>query len=85
MILLPSKTIRDTVLQQLWPSNLGVIRLFIHALPNYTYLSQIVPQISMPNAEDFAERMLTITNSLWLQDAEFNSICQTLQANMIKC
>lgn len=85
MILLPSKTIRDTVLQQLWPSNLGVSRLFIHALPNYTYLSQIVPQISMPNAEDFAERMLTITNSLWLQDAEFNSICQTLQANMIKC
>jgi len=80
MVLLPSEVIRNHILQQLWPSTLGVSRLFIHALPSYQYLSSIVPQIAMPNAQDFSQRMLTITNSLWLGDDEFQQIYQIIQS-----
>ncbi len=82
MVLMPSKQIRDAALQTLWPSGLGVSRLFIHALPTYQYLRPIIPAISMPNAEDFADRMLTITNSLWLTDSDFDQICQTLKSHL---
>ncbi|WP_392559855.1 DegT/DnrJ/EryC1/StrS family aminotransferase [Orbus mooreae] len=78
MVLLPNKIARDRILKQLWKGPLGVSRLFIYSLPHYHYLTQVVPQKVMPNAEDFAERMLTITNSLYLTDAEFDLILQTI-------
>ena len=79
MVLLPTGQHRDAVLKQLWTSPLGVTRLFIHPLSQYDYLQPIVPASSMPNAEDFAARMLTITNSLWLTDAQFSRICEVIQ------
>ncbi|HGM7295870.1 TPA: DegT/DnrJ/EryC1/StrS family aminotransferase [Stenotrophomonas maltophilia] len=65
MLLLPSQRARDAVLKDLWPRGLGASRMFIHALPDYTYLRGIVPQDDMPNARDFAARMLTLGNSAW--------------------
>ena len=79
MVLLPTGQHRDAVLKQLWTSQLGVTRLFIHPLSQYDYLQPIVPASSMPNAEDFAARMFTITNSLWLTDAQFSQICEVIQ------
>jgi perosamine synthetase len=79
MVLLPTSQCRDAVLDQLWTSPLGITRLFIHTLAQYDYLRPIVPAVSMPNAEDFAARMLTITNSPWLTDTQFFRICQVIQ------
>lgn len=79
MVLLPTGQHRDAVLKQLWTSPLGVTRLFIHPLSQYDYLQPILPASSMPNAEDFAARMFTITNSLWLTDAQFSQICEVIQ------
>jgi dTDP-4-amino-4,6-dideoxygalactose transaminase len=78
LLLVPSQRIRDAVLAQLWTSGYGVSRLFIHALPDYTYLAAIVPARDLPNARDFAARSLTISNSLWLTDADFEAICAVL-------
>ena len=80
MLLLPTAQQRDAVMNKLWVSPLGVTRLFIHALPQYDYLQPIVPAINMPNAQAFAARMLTITNSLWLTEAQFTQICDVIQA-----
>ena len=80
LLTLPTQTQRDKALQTLWTSGLGVSRLFIHALPDYTYLRDVVPDTPLPNARDFAARSLTITNSPWLDDATFESICQTLES-----
>ena len=80
MLLLPTEQQRDAVMNKLWASPLGVTRLFIHALPQYDYLQPIVPAINMPNAQAFAARMLTITNSLWLTEAQFAQICDVIQA-----
>ncbi|RKS84796.1 dTDP-4-amino-4,6-dideoxygalactose transaminase [Orbus hercynius] len=82
MVLLPSKSICDNILRQLWSSSLGVSRLFIYALSQYSYLNSIIPPISMPHAEDFAQRMLTITNSLWLDDKAFEQIYITIQSSV---
>ncbi len=52
--------------------------MFIHALPDYAYLRGIVPQEDMPNARDFAARMLTLGNSAWQTREETAEILQVL-------
>lgn len=84
MVLMPDRATRDKALKTLWPSPLGVTRLFMHALPDYAYLEKIVPATSAPNARDFANRMLTLSNSLWLDDNRFEKICQTLQRAVVQ-
>ncbi|KAF1055543.1 MAG: dTDP-4-amino-4,6-dideoxygalactose transaminase [Stenotrophomonas maltophilia] len=78
MVRLPSQRARDAALATLWPAGLGVSRMFIHALPDYGYLRGIVPQVSTPNAHDFAARMLTIGNSPWWTEADVEAIAKGL-------
>lgn len=78
MLLLPSQQARDGVLKELWPRGLGVSRMFIHALPDYTYLRGIVPGDPMPKARDFAARMLTLGNSAWQTREDTAEILQAL-------
>lgn len=79
LLTLPGEAARDEALRTLWTAGLGVSRLFIHALPDYAYLRHIVPDTALPNARDFAARSLTITNSLWMDEATFESICVVLE------
>lgn len=78
LLLLPSQAIRDAALARLWTSGYGVSRLFIHALPDYAYLADIVPTQDVPHARDFAARSLTISNSPWMTDDDFELICTVL-------
>jgi dTDP-4-amino-4,6-dideoxygalactose transaminase len=52
--------------------------LFVHALPDYAYLAAIVPAQDVPHARDFAARSLTISNSPWMTDDDFELICTVL-------
>lgn len=70
---------RDAALRELWGAGVGVSRLFIHALPDYGYLQPFVGEHAVPNARTFAATMLTISNSPWLDDETFESICAVLQ------
>lgn len=79
MVLCPNTQIRDNILDHLWAGPLGITRLFIHALPDYTYLSAIIPETSVPNAQSFANKMFTITNSLWLTDEQFEKVLMVIQ------
>ncbi|MEO6799125.1 MAG: DegT/DnrJ/EryC1/StrS family aminotransferase [Rhodanobacter sp.] len=79
LLLLPDQGRRDAALKELWGAGLGVSRLFIHALPDYAYLAGIVPPDDVPHARDFAARSLSIGNSPWLTDADFESICRALE------
>ncbi len=76
---------RDAALRELWGAGLGVSRLFIHALPDYGYLQPFVGRRAeesgaIPNARAFAATTLTVSNSPWLADAAFETICARLQA-----
>ncbi|MFC4527899.1 DegT/DnrJ/EryC1/StrS family aminotransferase [Dyella halodurans] len=79
LLTLPSEAIRDDAMRTLWTAGLGVSRLFIHALPDYAYLRDIVADTPLPHARDFAARSLTITNSPWLDDTRFAAICTELK------
>jgi hypothetical protein len=52
--------------------------MFIHALPDYTYLRGIVAPTDVPHARDFAARMLTLGNSAWQTPEETAQILQVL-------
>lgn len=80
MLLMPSQRARDAALDALWPRGLGASRMFIHALPDYAYLRGVVPQDDMPNARDFAARMLTLGNSAWQTPEETAEILRALAA-----
>ncbi len=79
LLLLPDQARRDAALNELWGSGLGISRLFIHALPDYPYLAGIVPSQDVPHARDFAARSLSISNSLWMTDEDFEAICRALE------
>ena len=82
LVLMPTQQSRDHALAQLWQAGLGVGRLFIHALPDYPYLTTLFNNTAMPNARDFAARALTITNSLWLREDDFLHICSMLEKSL---
>jgi dTDP-4-amino-4,6-dideoxygalactose transaminase len=80
MVLMPTARARDAALKDLWGAGLGVSRLYIHALADYPYLAGLLEQADTPHARDLAARMLTVSNSPWLEGAEFNRIVLALAA-----
>ena len=79
MVLMATEKARDAALGQLWPAGLGVGRLYIHALPDYPYLAVPIGKADVPNARDFAARMLTISNSPWLHETDFRRVLSVLE------
>lgn len=79
MIWFDSAEASTRALSRLWRTGLGVSRLFIHPLTGYSYLKGKVPAVSAPNAEAFAARALTVSNSPWLTDGDFESIRAVLE------
>lgn len=77
LVLMPTQRSRDAALAELWTAKLGVGRLFIYALSDYDYLP--FSEVKAPNAQDFAARTLTITNSPWLKEDGFLKICEVLE------
>jgi dTDP-4-amino-4,6-dideoxygalactose transaminase len=77
MVLMPDQAGRDAVLSRLWRQGLGVSKLFVHALPDYSYLAgRMSVSADCPSARDLAGRMFTITNSPWLDDETFARIVE---------
>lgn len=75
---MPSQAARDAVLERLWRAGLGVSRLFIHALPDYSYLRNLVPDVEVPQARRLAATTLTVSNSPWLDEVRFTRIADVL-------
>lgn len=76
MLLAESEERRDAILSRLWKSGLGVTRLFINSLANYEYLMHLLPQAqaATPNADSFAKRSFSISNSHFLEESDFEKI-----------
>ncbi len=78
MLRLPSEAMRDAVLRQLWGERLGVTRMFIHALPDYPALRSLLLSAHVPNGRALAATTLTVSNSLWLDEAGFTRVLQVI-------
>ena len=74
MVVMPTARARDAALARLWTAGVGVSRLFIDAIPDYSSFAASLGSADVPNARDFAARMLTISNSPWLREADFQRI-----------
>ena len=79
MLLMPGREQRDLALQRLWREGAGVSKLFVRALPDYPGPGGGAgsPE-ETPNARDFAGRMLTITNTHWLDRETFARLVQEI-------
>lgn len=82
LLRMPDRHRRDQALARLLPLRLGASRLFAHALPDYAYLAGRVPRTPTPHATDFAERTLTLSNSPWLREDQFETICNVLERSL---
>lgn len=70
---------RDALLARLWGTGVGIGVPFARALPDYAALQDMVPKTVVPNARDFASRVLALSNTPWLDDAAFERIAQTIE------
>jgi hypothetical protein len=62
-----------------------VSKLFVHALPDYDFLAPILSEhgaADCPKARDLADRMLTVSNTHWLDETTFALIVETLRRSL---
>ena len=85
MLRLPNQATRDAVLAQGWGQGLGLSPPFLRALPDYRRYASVVPTCApdaVPNARNWAGRLLAISNSPWLSDADFARVCEMLRRGL---
>lgn len=77
LVLMPSREARDSVLEALWGNGYGLSIPFVHALPDYHYLNTTLtykPPVECQEARRLAGRILAISNSPWLSEADFDVV-----------
>ena len=82
LLRLPSQQIRDVVLQAHWGDGSGLSLPFVHVLPDYGRYDHVLAAArhdDVTQARDWAQRLLAISNSPWLDDARFARLLSTLQ------
>lgn len=85
MILLrmPSQQARDAVLRAHWGGGCGLSLPFVHVLPDYGRYDHVLGAArddAVSQARDWAQRLLAISNSPWLDDERFADLLGTLAA-----
>ena len=66
----------DAILARAWPAEIGVTKLFMHAIGRYQALSGMIEPSPTPNAERLAATTLTITTSGFMTQADMSAIAQ---------
>lgn len=82
MLRLPDPATRDVVLAHGWEQGLGLSPPFLRALPDYRRYASVVPPCApdaLPNARDWAGRLLAVSNSPWLGDSDFARVCDIIR------
>ena len=82
LLRLPSQKTRDAVLQAHWADGSGLSLPFVHVLPDYGRYDHVLTAArhdDVAQARDWAQRLLAISNSPWLDDARFARLLSTLQ------
>lgn len=83
LLRLPSQQARDAVLQAHWGDGSGLSLPFVHVLPDYGCYDHVLSAArhdDVPQARDWAQRLLVISNSPWLDDARFARVLANIQA-----
>ena len=82
LLRLPSPAARDALLRAHWGAGLGLSLPFVHALPDYGRYGHVLAGArgeDVPQARDWAARLVAISNSPWLDEARFARLLQILE------
>ncbi|ENV46363.1 hypothetical protein P255_00502 [Acinetobacter brisouii CIP 110357] len=77
LLLADRPELAQAILAKLWTQGLGVTKLFVRAIHQYPNLAHL--NTSLPQAESFAQRCFSISNSTWLNDGEFEKIYSIIE------
>ena len=83
LLRLPSQKARDAVLQAHWGDGSGLSLPFVHVLPDYGCYDHVLDAArrdDVSRARDWAQRLLAISNSPWLDDVRFARVLANIQA-----
>ncbi|MEG2975173.1 MAG: DegT/DnrJ/EryC1/StrS family aminotransferase [Comamonas sp.] len=83
LLRMPSQQARDAVLQAHWGDGSGLSLPFVHVLPDYGCYDHVLGfarHDDVSRARDWAQRLLAISNSPWLDDARFSRVLANIQA-----
>ncbi|MEG0139505.1 MAG: DegT/DnrJ/EryC1/StrS family aminotransferase [Comamonas sp.] len=83
LLRMPSQQVRDAVLQAHWGDGSGLSLPFVHVLPDYGCYDHVLGAArhdDVSRARDWAQRLLAISNSPWLDDARFSRVLANIQA-----
>jgi len=58
---------------------LGVSQIYLHAITDYQYLKNIVPDTDCPNSRKLSENSLTLSTSCFLKEKDTNNITNTIK------
>jgi dTDP-4-amino-4,6-dideoxygalactose transaminase len=82
LLRLPSAAQRDALMQAHWASGWGLSLPFSQVLPDYPRYAPVLGEAlhdPVPQARDWAQRLLAISNSAWLSDALFAQLLDALR------
>lgn len=83
LLRLPTQQARDALLQAHWGEGIGLSLPFVHVLPDYGRYDHVLGAArtdEVGQARDWAQRLLAVSNSLWLDDQRFAQLLGTLAA-----
>lgn len=83
LLRLPTRQARDALLQAHWGEGIGLSLPFVHVLPDYGRYDHVLGAArtdEVGQARDWAQRLLAVSNSLWLDDKRFAKLLGTLAA-----
>ncbi len=84
LVLLPDHGQRDALLERLWGSGAGLGVPFVRVLTDYRRYAHCLPAPSatgdLAHARDLAGRLLSVSNSPWLDDARFEWLCGEIES-----
>ena len=83
LLRMPSQQARDAVLRAHWGGGCGLSLPFVHVLPDYGRYDHVLGAArddAVSQARDWAQRLLAISNSPWMDDERFADLLDTLAA-----
>lgn len=82
LIRMPDRASRDAMLQAHWAEGCGLSLPFVHVLPDYGRYQHVLTaaqQDPAVQARDWAQRLIAISNSPWLDPPRFAALLQGLK------
>lgn len=87
LLRMPSAAQRDALMQAHWASGWGLSLPFSQVLPDYARYAPLLGEAlhdPVPQARDWAQRLLAISNSAWLSDALFAQLLAALTRTLTR-